>query len=83
MINHLRDYIVKSQAAAASSTPVKELKRTLSGADSPAGPMYVIKRNGKKEEIMFDKITSRIRKLCYGLDARHVDPVSFELEFEF
>ena len=26
--------------------------------------MYVLKRDGRKEEIMFDKITARIRKLC-------------------
>lgn len=25
---------------------------------------------------MFDKITSRIQKLCYGLNAEFVDPVS-------
>ena len=25
---------------------------------------------------MFDKITSRIQKLCYGLNADFVDPVS-------
>ena len=31
--------------------------------------MYVIKRNGQKEPVMFDKITSRIRKLCYGLNS--------------
>ena len=30
--------------------------------------MYVIKRDGRKEEIMFDKITARVRKLCYGLN---------------
>ncbi|KAJ8679445.1 hypothetical protein QAD02_015232 [Eretmocerus hayati] len=38
--------------------------------------MYVIKRNGRKEEIHFDKITSRIQKLCYGLDMDYVDPTS-------
>lgn len=27
---------------------------------------YVVKRNGKKEELKFDKITSRIQKLCYN-----------------
>jgi len=32
--------------------------------------MYVLKRNGKKESVHFDKITSRISKLCYGLDAK-------------
>jgi ribonucleoside-diphosphate reductase alpha chain len=30
--------------------------------------MYVVKRNGHKEPVMFDKITARVRKLCYGLN---------------
>lgn len=30
--------------------------------------MYVIKRSGKKEPVSFDKITDRIKKLCYGLN---------------
>ncbi|MFN0200262.1 MAG: ribonucleoside-diphosphate reductase subunit alpha [Bacteroidia bacterium] len=29
--------------------------------------MFVIKRNGKREEVRMDKITTRIAKLCYGL----------------
>ncbi|KAJ9579859.1 hypothetical protein L9F63_004461, partial [Diploptera punctata] len=36
--------------------------------------MYVIKRDGRKEEVHFDKITSRIVKLCYGLDMDFLDP---------
>ena len=36
--------------------------------------MYVIKRDGHKESVMFDKITARIRKICYGLNPL-VDPV--------
>ena len=36
--------------------------------------MYVAKRDGRKQPIMFDKITARIRKLCYGLNPL-VDPV--------
>ncbi len=36
--------------------------------------MDVIKRDGRREPIMFDKITSRVRKLCYGLNEL-VDPV--------
>jgi ribonucleoside-diphosphate reductase alpha chain len=36
--------------------------------------MYVIKRDGRKEPMMFDKITARVRKLCYGLNEL-VDPV--------
>jgi ribonucleoside-diphosphate reductase alpha subunit len=35
--------------------------------------MQVIKRSGKREEVSFDKITARIKKLCYGLDMRYVD----------
>jgi ribonucleoside-diphosphate reductase alpha subunit len=30
--------------------------------------MYVVKRDGRKEAVKFDKITARIIKLCYGLD---------------
>jgi len=30
--------------------------------------MKVIKRDGSAEEMLFDKVTSRIRKLCQGLD---------------
>ncbi len=30
--------------------------------------MYVVKRDGRKEPVKFDKITARIGKLCYGLD---------------
>lgn len=29
--------------------------------------MYVLKRDGRKETVKFDKITARIQKLCYGL----------------
>ncbi|MCS6832485.1 MAG: ribonucleoside-diphosphate reductase subunit alpha [Flammeovirgaceae bacterium] len=37
--------------------------------------MLVIKRDGRRESVRFDKITTRIEQLCYGLDTRHVDPV--------
>lgn len=40
--------------------------------------MYVLKRDGRKEPVMFDKITARIRKLCYGLNPL-VDPVKISL----
>ena len=30
--------------------------------------MDVVKRDGHKEPVMFDKITDRIKKLCYGLN---------------
>ncbi|MDP9048373.1 MAG: ribonucleoside-diphosphate reductase subunit alpha, partial [Bacteroidota bacterium] len=37
--------------------------------------MFVIKRDGKKETVKFDKITARIEKLCYGLNPALVDPI--------
>ena len=35
--------------------------------------MFVQKRDGKQEPVQFDKITARIKKLCYGLN-QLVDP---------
>jgi ribonucleoside-diphosphate reductase alpha chain len=37
--------------------------------------MNVIKRNGKKEAVNFNKIFSRIQKLTYGLDTSHVNAI--------
>jgi len=36
--------------------------------------MFVVKRDGRREPVMFDKITDRVRILCYGLSDL-VDPV--------
>ena len=36
--------------------------------------MFVAKRDGRSEEVKFDKITARIKKLCYGLNDKYVDP---------
>lgn len=36
--------------------------------------MEVIKRDGRKEPVMMDKITYRIRALCDGLNQEYVDP---------
>ncbi len=41
--------------------------------------MYVIKRDGRKEPVQFDKIQARIRKLCYGLNPM-VDPVEITMK---
>jgi ribonucleoside-diphosphate reductase alpha chain len=35
--------------------------------------MFVVKRDGRKESVKFDKITARIEKLCYGF--KLVDPI--------
>lgn len=42
--------------------------------------MYVIKRDGSKESVKFDKITARIQKLCYALDPIHVSPVEVAMK---
>ncbi|XP_037825062.1 ribonucleoside-diphosphate reductase large subunit [Lucilia sericata] len=42
--------------------------------------LFVLKRDGRKEEVHFDKITSRIQKLCYGLNMDFVDPVAITLK---
>jgi ribonucleoside-diphosphate reductase alpha chain len=42
--------------------------------------MYVVKRDGKKETVKFDKITSRIQRLCYGLSPAHVEPVQVAIK---
>ncbi len=41
--------------------------------------MYVLKRDGRKEAVKFDKITARIQKLCYGL-SELVDPTSVAMK---
>ncbi len=41
--------------------------------------MQVIKRNGKREEVSFDKITARVRKLVYGL-SDHVNPIKISMK---
>ena len=36
--------------------------------------MFVIKRDGRKEPVHFDKITARISKLSFGLNSTFVIP---------
>ncbi len=42
--------------------------------------MYVIKRDGNRESVKFDKVTARIQKLCYGLDPLHVNPINVAMK---
>lgn len=42
--------------------------------------MLVLKRDGHRESVKFDKITSRIEKLCYGLDPKLVNPVEVAMK---
>lgn len=48
--------------------------------DKSISRMVVIKRDGRKENIHLDKITSRIQKLCYGLDLNYIDPIKITLK---
>lgn len=41
--------------------------------------MHVIKRDGRKEAVKFDKITARIQKLCYGFNEL-VDPTTVAMK---
>ena len=34
----------------------------------------ILTSDGRRERVAFEKITSRIAKLCYGLDMNFVDP---------
>jgi hypothetical protein len=38
--------------------------------------MFVVKRDGRSQPVHFDKITTRIGKLCYGLNPDFCDAVS-------
>lgn len=40
----------------------------------------VKKRSGKSEKVQFDKITSRIEKLCYGLDQNYINPTRISMK---
>merc|ERR1719195_857278 len=42
--------------------------------------MTVVKRDGREEAVHFDKITSRIEKLCYGLDMDYIDPTQITMK---
>jgi ribonucleoside-diphosphate reductase alpha chain len=42
--------------------------------------MYVIKRDGRRESVKFDKVTARIERLCYGLDPNFIQPVEVAMK---
>lgn len=42
--------------------------------------MFVIKRDGTRETVKFDKITARVQKLCYGLEPTHVEPIKVAMK---
>jgi len=42
--------------------------------------MLVVKRDGRRESVKFDKITARVDKLSYGLDPNFVEPVNVAMK---
>lgn len=42
--------------------------------------MLVLKRDGRRESVKFDKITARIEKMCYGLDTNYIEPVDIAMK---
>uniref|UniRef100_A0A7E4VXX6 Ribonucleoside-diphosphate reductase n=1 Tax=Panagrellus redivivus TaxID=6233 RepID=A0A7E4VXX6_PANRE len=55
---------------------------TASGSTSMARQpsIFIIKRDGRQEGVFFDKITSRITKLCYNLNMDFVDPIQVTMK---
>jgi hypothetical protein len=53
---------------------VGDLAATIAPPPSPYSKLHVIKRDGRREPVAFDKITKRLKSLCEGLDAQYVDP---------
>ncbi|XP_075224198.1 ribonucleoside diphosphate reductase large subunit [Lycorma delicatula] len=52
-----------------------------SNEEKPKGrKLFVHKRGGRTEEVHFDKITTRIEKLCYGLNNDFVDPAEITVK---
>ncbi|CAN5441064.1 ribonucleoside-diphosphate reductase subunit alpha [soil metagenome] len=58
----------------------KQYKKVLTKLLNKLSFMYVIKRDGNRESVKFDKVTARIQKLCYGLDPIHVTPINVAMK---
>ncbi|AIE47862.1 ribonucleotide reductase large subunit [Peridroma alphabaculovirus] len=41
--------------------------------------LYVIKRDGSRQDVRLDKITARVKSLCYNLNQNYVDPAAVTL----
>merc|ERR1719361_2423649 len=57
-----------------SSSSDSEAEEAINMSKAASKKMIVIKRDGREEGIHFDKITSRIEKLCFGLDMDYIEP---------
>lgn len=67
---------VSSRTSKENALPFSKLDVVSNAASEPPIPTtYVVKRDGRRQPVSFDKITKRIVKLCDGLNKRFVDPV--------
>merc|ERR1711892_512064 len=63
-----------------TSSSDSEVEEAVRMSKVNSSKMVVLKRDGRAEPIHFDKITSRIEKLCYGLEADYIDPTQITLK---
>merc|ERR1719361_1076372 len=63
-----------------SSSSDSEAEEAINMSKAASKKMIVIKRDGREEGIHFDKITSRIEKLCFGLDMDYIEPSQITLK---
>lgn len=57
-------------------------RRPAAPTEALSAIMFVVKRSGKRESVHFDKITSRVSKLCYGLDSKVRTPIDLLYEMQ-
>ena len=63
-----------------TSSSDSEIEEAIRMSKVNSSKMIVLKRDGREEPIHFDKITSRIEKLCYGLEADYIDPTQITMK---
>jgi len=62
------------------SSSDSEIEEAVKMSKVNGSKMVVLKRDGRAEPVHFDKITSRIEKLCYGLESDYIDPTQITLK---
>merc|ERR1711953_1042527 len=70
-LNYLLSVMKNLRRSLNSSTSSSE--EEIEMAKATGSKMVVLKRDGRSETVHFDKITSRIEKLCYGLASEYLD----------
>jgi len=70
----------RSYSCLNSSSSDSEKDLAIEMSRKSGSKMTVIKRDGLKETVHFDKITSRIDKLCYGLGQEYIDTTAISMK---